>query len=50
MCDKIIEVTENERTRREYENTIRRRHDKLIAFVDTHIQDSDKLKKYIRVR
>ena len=48
VCDKITEVAESERTRREYEDSIKRRHDRLMQFVDTHIQD-DKIKKYIRV-
>ena len=47
-CDKISEVTETERTRKEYEDSIKRRHHRLMNFVDTHIKD-DQIKKYIRV-
>ena len=48
VCDKITEVTETERTRREYEDSIKRRHNRLMEFVDTHVKD-DQIKKYIRV-
>ena len=49
VCEKIIEVTETERTRREYEDSIKRRHNRLMEFVDTHVKD-DQIKKYIRVK
>ena len=48
VCEKITEVTETERTRRAYEDSIKRRHNRLMEFVDTHIKD-DQIKKYIRV-
>ena len=49
VCEKITEVTETERTRREYEDSIKRRHHRLMKFVDTHVKD-DQIQKYIRVR
>ena len=48
MCGQITEAAETERTRRSYEDTIQRRHTRLMAFVDTHVKE-DSIKQFIRV-
>ena len=49
MCGQITEAAETERTRRHYEDSIQRRHTRLMAFVDTHVKE-DSIKQFIRVR
>ena len=48
VCGQITEAAETERTRRSYEDTIQRRHTRLMAFVDTHVKE-DSIKQFIRV-
>ena len=48
VCGQITEAAETERTRRHYEDSIQRRHTRLMAFVDTHVKE-DSIKQFIRV-
>ena len=48
VCSKITELTDTERSRREYEECIRERQERLQLFVDSHIED-EKIRRYIKV-
>ena len=48
VCSKITELTDTERSRREYEECIRERQERLQLFVDSHIED-EKIRRYIQV-